>query len=130
MDDWAGYWDSDASVTVNLATGEAAGGHAEGDTLTGIEQLYGSNYADHLTGDGGDNRLHGRDGNDTLVGGAGNDYFVGGEGADVLDGGAGYDTADYGQSDAAVAVNLTRERGQGKHARGRHAEGHRECSWV
>ena len=132
--DHVGYWSSDAGVTVNLTTGAAQGGHAEGDTLTSIEQLHGSNYADHLTGDDGDNHLYGRDGDDTLDGGAGDDhlqgdagndmldggeghdYLVGGEGADVLDGGAGYDTADYGASDAGVTVNLTSNRQEGGHA--------------
>ena len=132
--DHVGYWRSDAGVTVNLATGTGQGGHAEGDTLTGIEQVHGSNYADHLIGDAennffwgrdgddtldggaGDDRLHGDAGNDMLDGGAGNDYLVGGEGADVLDGGAGYDTADYGESDAGVRVNLTSNRQDGGHA--------------
>ena len=111
-DDTARYNVSDTGVTVNLATGTAQGGNAEGDTLTGIESIYGSNHADRLTGDDGDNRLDGRDGNDTLEGGAGDDYLVGGAGADRLDGGAGYDSADYGGSDAGVTVNLTRNRGQ------------------
>ena len=135
-DDTARYTVSDAGVTVNLATGTAQGGNAEGDTLTGIENVYGSNHADHLTGDEGRNRFYGLDGDDTLdggagndhlegdagqdmlVGGAGRDYLVGGEGADVLDGGAGYDTADYGASDAGVSVNLTRDRAEGGHAGG------------
>ena len=134
--DHVGYWGSDAGVTVNLATGTGQGGHAEGDTLTSIEQLHGSNYADHLIGDAEDNFFWGRDGDDTLEGGAGNDhlegdagndmldggagndYLAGGEGADVLDGGAGYDTADYGASDAGVSVNLTRVRAEGGHASG------------
>ena len=133
-DDTARYRDSDAGVTVNLATGTAQGGDAEGDTLTGIESIRGSNHADHLTGDDERNRFYGLDGDDTLeggagndhldgdagrdmlVGGAGNDYLVGGEGADVLDGGDGYDSADYGGSDAGVTVNLTRDSGRGGHA--------------
>ena len=40
-DDHVGYWGSDAGVTVNLATGTGQGGDAEGDTLTGIENLIG-----------------------------------------------------------------------------------------
>ena len=39
--DFAGYWGSDAGVTVNLATGTGQGGHAEGDMLTGIEKIMG-----------------------------------------------------------------------------------------
>ena len=36
----AGYELSDAGVPVTLATGQAAGGHAEGDTFTGISEVY------------------------------------------------------------------------------------------
>ena len=89
--DHASYFDSDAGVTVNLATGEAAGGHAEGDTLTGIEFLWGSSHADRLTGDdAGFNFLVGGAGADILDGGAGNDRLLGGAGADMLDGGEGW----------------------------------------
>ena len=87
--DIAGYWESDAGVTVNLATGTAQGGHAEGDTLTGIESIYGSDHADHLTGDSGDNTLLGKAGNDTLDGGAGSDFLNGRAGEDLLTGGEG-----------------------------------------
>ena len=69
--DFAGYELSDAGVTIDLATGAAEGGHAEGDTLTGIEGVFWSNYADHLSGDAGSNLLNSGDGDDTLAGGAG-----------------------------------------------------------
>ena len=143
--DVAGYLLSDAGVTVNLATGTAQGGYAEGDTLTGIENLMGSQFDDHLTGDAGDNvfvggmgndtlaggagndqldggdgddQLDGGDGTDTLNGGAGNDWLVGGAGADALDGGADWDWANYWGSDAGVTVNLATGTGQGGHAEG------------
>ena len=60
-----------AEDLVNLETGEAAGGHAEGDTLTGVENLTGSDHNDALTGDAGANTLQGGSGNDALEGGAG-----------------------------------------------------------
>ena len=125
--DWAAYSDSDAGVTVNLATGTARGGHAEGDTLAGIVNVSGSSHADHLTGDDADNQLHGKDGDDTLEGGDGFDCLFGGGGADHLDGGAGGDTlqggdgvdwALYSDSDAGVTVNLATGIGQGGHAEG------------
>src|ERR687891_378388 len=58
--DAASYAGSDAGVTVNLATGAGSGGHATGDTLTGIENVIGSIHADTLTGNGGDKKLHRR----------------------------------------------------------------------
>ncbi|MGC6412615.1 MAG: calcium-binding protein [Candidatus Puniceispirillaceae bacterium] len=73
--DTASYAGSNAGVTVNLATNSAAGGHAAGDTLSGIENLIGSDHADTLTGDSGNNTLTGGAGKDTLTGGGGNDVF-------------------------------------------------------
>ena len=116
--DFAVYGESDAGVTVNLATGTAEGGHAEGDTLTGIEGVYGSNHADHLTGDAGHNNLLGRDGDDTLEGGAGDDILQSGLGADMLDGGGDHDSAWYRGSDAGVTVNLATDMGHGGEAEG------------
>ena len=134
LDGWSGadrasYWSSDAGVTVNLATGTARGGHAEGDTLMGIENLTGSrDHADRLTGDGGNNWLVGGGGDDTLDGGAGDDYLEGGFGADVVDGGLGSsgetggpvygDTLGYVLSDAGVTVDLAAGTAAGGHAEG------------
>ncbi len=74
--DLASYAASPAGVTVNLFTGAAAGGHAQGDRLRSIEGLVGSAQADTLTGDAGDNRLDGGPGDDTLTGGPGDDRFA------------------------------------------------------
>jgi Ca2+-binding RTX toxin-like protein len=104
--DTASYVDSGAAVTVNLATGLSAGGDAEGDTISSIENLVGSNFDDTLTGDAGANQLVGNAGNDVLDGGDGNDTLRGGAGADILTGGAGNDSASYSDSAAAVSVNL------------------------
>ncbi|TSD90154.1 calcium-binding protein [Mycobacterium sp. KBS0706] len=94
-----------SGVIVNLQTG-VTGGAAAGDTLTNIEFLRGTNFADTLTGDAGANDLVGLDGADTLSGGDGNDFLVGGAGADALDGGAGLDIANYWNSTAAISINL------------------------
>ncbi len=83
--DAAWYKLSDAGVTVDLAAGTAAGGHAEGDTLTGIESVRGSDHADMLTARDDDpatearegSALVGRSGDDTLLGGTGWDFLVG-----------------------------------------------------
>ena len=107
--DTAEYLASGSGVTVDLSSGLGTGGDAEGDLLSGIENLTGSNQADRLTGDAGDNRLDGAAGNDTLIGGAG---------ADTLAGGAGIDTADYSASAAGVTVDLAAGTGSGGTAEG------------
>ena len=77
-------------------TSDGAGYYLSGgagvDTLSNIENLTGSDFADTLTGDSGNNVLTGGSGNDALIGGGGNDTLTGGEGADTLTGGAGDDT--------------------------------------
>ena len=60
--DTASYKSSGSGVEINLAIGTASGGHAEGDTLIGIENLDGSNHGDRLTGDAGANTLRGMGG--------------------------------------------------------------------
>ena len=45
-------------------------------TITGVENLNGTQYADTLIGDYGENVLQGNGGNDTLTGGYNNDTFV------------------------------------------------------
>ena len=84
-------------MSINLATGYAAGGEAQGDTLIGIENLAGSAYTDFLTGDGGNNALYG---------GGDNDILKGGGGADTIDGGPGLDSASYQNSGPGVSNNL------------------------
>ncbi|MCS6627355.1 M10 family metallopeptidase C-terminal domain-containing protein [Roseibacterium beibuensis] len=75
--DVADYTDADSGVTVSLVSGLASGG-AGIDTLSGIEELRGSAYADTLTGDGNANILHGGGGIDTMNGGGGADQMYGG----------------------------------------------------
>nr|WP_310522979.1 calcium-binding protein [Polymorphobacter sp.] len=73
------------NVTVATATGVT--------TLIGIEtiQIFGSEFADTLTGSNGDDNIYGYLGNDTLSGGGGDDTLEGGGGADIIDGGSGND---------------------------------------
>jgi len=92
--DTADYSSSSAAVTVNLQTGLASGGDAQGDILNDIENIQGSAFNDTLIGDGGANTLAGGPGADTLVGAGGNDILFGGDGNDVLIGGA--DSASIG----------------------------------
>jgi Ca2+-binding RTX toxin-like protein len=93
--DAAYYWASAAGVTINLGRdgkgGTGSGGEAEGDRLTSIERVYGSEHADILNGNNLTNSLHGESGNDTLRGRAGDDRLNGGLGDDTLVGGRGND---------------------------------------
>jgi Ca2+-binding RTX toxin-like protein len=112
------YEQSDAGVTINLATATASGGDAAGDLLNSIENITGSAHNDTLTGDAGANRLDGGAGDDRIWGSDGNDTLAGGHGADVLSGGNGIDTADYSASASAVTVNLSSGTGSGGDAQG------------
>lgn len=98
--DTADYSGSPMGVIITLGS-TASGGHAEGDDLTGIENLTGSAADDTLIGDnvpnvlrgaGGNDTLHGFLSDDTLYGGPGSDTLYGGDGADRLIGGPGNDT--------------------------------------
>ncbi|MCC6920959.1 MAG: hypothetical protein IT548_17315 [Alphaproteobacteria bacterium] len=105
--DQVSYFNAGAGVTVNLSLTTAQDTGGEGiDTLSNFEDLYGSNFVDVLTGNGGDNRINGAGGNDRIDGGDGTDVLSGGDGDDTLIGGNGYDTADYFFAAAAVKVNL------------------------
>ncbi len=75
--DVADYGYDRVPVFVDLALGTGRGGHAEGDVLTGIENLIGSH------------------GDDVLLGDEGNNTIRGGSGADKIDGRGGRDTLSY-----------------------------------
>jgi Ca2+-binding RTX toxin-like protein len=83
--DTATYAASGAGVNVSLMTGVGFGGDAEGDTLSTIENLTGSNFDDTLEGNGGNN---------------------------VLVGGLGIDTASYANAGAGVNVSLASTKSQ------------------
>jgi Ca2+-binding RTX toxin-like protein len=97
--DTVSYRSSVLAVGVNLATGLGSGGDAVGDTLTGIENVLGSDQGDILTGNDGANALSGFAGTDALNGGGGDDILDGGLGNDTLDGGTGNDTMIGGAGD-------------------------------
>ncbi len=91
--DTASYAHATAGVTVNLGLLGAQNTLGAGtDTLTGIENLIGSNFNDTLTGDNNNNVINGGLGNDILNGGGGDDLLIGGMGNNTMTGGAGADT--------------------------------------
>jgi Ca2+-binding RTX toxin-like protein len=90
---------------VNLAAGTVRDGYGNVGTVTGIENITGSQLADDLRGDSGNNVIRGGNGNDilrlqdggddTVFGGAGGDtiFMIGSlTGADFVNGGEGTDT--------------------------------------
>jgi len=116
--DTADYSFGATGVVISLANGTAQGGDAEGDVLTGIENLIGTDAADVLEGDDDANRLFGGRGDDVLRGGAGDDILSGGRGADQLIGGDGFDIADYTLSAEAVTIDLADAQAGGGDAAG------------
>ena len=70
-------------VTIDLLSGRGQGEDAEGDLLRNVENIRGSDYADILMGDQGNNILEGNTGNDTLTGNGGMDILRGGAGEDT-----------------------------------------------
>ena len=122
--DWAQYNQALVGVTADLNNSGNNTGEAAGDTYSGIENLFGSNFDDTLRGDdtdniflgqqgsdlieglGGNDIVFSKEGDDTLRGGAGDDILVGGEGADEYDGGADRDRVQYNQSATGVTVDM------------------------
>lgn len=107
--DTLSYASSNAGVTVNIGANTAAGGHAQGDTISNFENLLGSAFADTLTGSGVANILDGGAGIDTLVGGGANDTYFVDDPNDVVTELGGGGTADVVNSTAAsytLAVNV------------------------
>jgi len=104
--DTASYMNSANGVNINLISGGANFGDADGDTLSSIENLVGSAFADTLIGNSDDNIIIGGSGNDNIRGGAGSDILEGGAGADIINGQGGFDTVSYQGSSGRVVINL------------------------
>ncbi|TNJ36583.1 calcium-binding protein, partial [Phaeobacter sp. B1627] len=66
--DEAAYWDATSGVRADLSNASSNTGEAAGDTYISIENIAGSNHADTLVGNSGNNTLLGRDGADKLYG--------------------------------------------------------------
>jgi Ca2+-binding RTX toxin-like protein len=114
--DTVDYSDSVAKVAVRLwnQTAGGVGSTADGDTIKGIENVFGGSAGDAIVGaDNASNFLAGNGGSDSLYGLSGNDTLRGGDGADYLDGGAGVDALDYSDSTAKVTVRLWNQTASG-----------------
>ena len=112
------------SSTATESTGNE-GGEAEGDRLSTVENLVGSDHDDRLFGDGANNKLTGGSGDDRIDAKLGDDTVEGGAGADTMDGddgaapsNAGFalgeaqanaDTLSYASSAGAVTIDLSHQ---------------------
>ena len=119
--DFLDYSDSNAAVSVNLATGGFSGGFAVGDSGAGVDGILGSVFNDTLVGfDGsstdpadaytnvlygglGNDSIAGLDGGDSLFGGADDDTISGDGGNDTVDGGVGRDILAGGTGDDIIS---------------------------
>ncbi|MEP3891775.1 MAG: S8 family serine peptidase [Hellea sp.] len=117
------YRGATSAVRFNVDTGGTLG-DAAGDTFSGIERYYLSDFNDVVTGSdaneffygedgndtinagGGIDRVYGGDGNDIQRGDAGNDLLYGSAGNDQLNGGTGFDIASYEFATSRVVLNL------------------------
>ena len=114
--DWALYQTAAHGIIANLEEGfvreavlefddgeliitSEGGSSSRIDTLTSMENIVGSDFADVITGNEEDNQFRGRGGDDELAGGGGNDDLRGGEGNDMLNGGDGDDRLSGGTGD-------------------------------
>jgi len=83
--DIVSYLTSNAGVSVDLSVNTASNdGWGDTDTITGCENLEGSNYADRLVGDNTANTIWGQNAADAIVGLGGADTMYGGAGNDVI----------------------------------------------
>lgn len=82
--DWVRYGDATSGVAVSLLAGTGTMGDADGDLLSNVEWLWGSDFDDVLEGDNSANMIRGGDGDDTITGHQGNDILQGYDGSDVF----------------------------------------------
>jgi Ca2+-binding RTX toxin-like protein len=116
--DWTGYITSTAGVYIDLATGRATGGEAQGDKLISIEDVKGSTYNDILIGSAAENYLDGFTGDDRIIGGGGGDILDGGGVRSEDPNSHGKDWVSYKTSPSGVNVSLKTGKGSGGDAQG------------
>jgi Ca2+-binding RTX toxin-like protein len=90
--DTADFSEADTAYAISLASGRTSRTYnpypndipdwAVTDRLSGIENVVGTNFADFIIGDSGNNVLQGRGGDDEIDGGGGADTMYGGIGSD------------------------------------------------
>lgn len=104
--DTVSYAGASGGVNVYLQYSGKNVGSGEGrDVFVDIENLTGSNFADRLIGDAGDNVFRGASGDDVIKGKGGNDSYFGEAGDDRMRGDAGIDIMDGG-ADGDILLGL------------------------
>jgi Ca2+-binding RTX toxin-like protein len=94
------------TVTYALAPGgvvaDLTGGSGGPDTITGVERVIGSAFADHIIGGTGAETIMAGGGNDSIDGGAGANYLRGEDGDDSISGGSGFDDINGNKGDDTI----------------------------
>ncbi len=107
-------YDLVVDLQAGTATYEDNDAGSQSSSLSGIENVTGSDAADSLFGNAarntlrsadGDDILSGRDGDDLLEGGSGDDRFAYETGSDRINGGDGVDQLDYSASPYAITLD-------------------------
>ncbi len=87
--DTVSYASAAAGVNVHLNNGVASDdGDGGADSISNVETVIGSAYADTIFGSGGDDTIYGGDGNDTIESLTGDDIIYGEAGDDIITGGS------------------------------------------
>lgn len=105
--DIVSYQNATAGVSINLSTFASEGTDSAGNTLRNIEGgIFGSTFADTITGGANADNLTGGEGDDSIQGAAGNDSVNGNTGVDFILGGQGNDTLFGGKDNDNINGNL------------------------
>ncbi len=115
--DTLNFFSYNEGLVINLGAGtNRSASTVFNQSITGIENIVGTQSSDTLIGagsnanilqgSGGTDILIGLGGNDGLAGGRDDDDLFGGAGADVLNGGGGTDTAHYSGAATGVIVDM------------------------
>jgi Ca2+-binding RTX toxin-like protein len=107
-EDTAAYDDAPGGVTLDLGVTDPQDSGGSGkQTLTTIEDLVGSAFADHLTGSADANAIDGGAGSDTIDGREGADRLAGGGGLDAIDSrDTSPDSVSCGEGPDSLAVDV------------------------
>jgi Ca2+-binding RTX toxin-like protein len=97
------------TVTYAVAPGgvvvDLTGGSGGSDTITGVERVIGSAFADHIIGSAGADTVMAGGGNDSIDGGEGQNYLRGEDGDDSISGGSGFDDSNGNMGNDTIHGN-------------------------